>query len=198
MERRKNVVTFKKFQMKYMALTVFIATLIAIFSAGAVYITVSLFISEFDYRGPGQTLVMREVMALGHHINLTILIGYLVVFPLITVFCLYMSHRITGPLFRLKDVLINIENGQYDEKFVIRGADVLGELADEINAVLLHLKNQKSMQKQMIEKIDNQIHLLQSAISYLSDNPSQSGQKVSELNQIVQAMQEPLDYLKKK
>ena len=77
--------------------------------------------------------VSTEIDTLKHH-AIKLLILWEIAFVLITfVTCIMMTHRIAGPVYKLKRYLANIRNGVIDGKLSFRSGDYLHDLADEVN-----------------------------------------------------------------
>jgi signal transduction histidine kinase len=65
---------------------------------------------------------------------LIILILWQVGFTLIAfIACIFMTHRVAGPLFKLQKYLSGIRDGQFSGKLIFRKGDYFHEVAEDIN-----------------------------------------------------------------
>ncbi len=74
-----------------------------------------------------------EIEVLKHH-AVKLLILWEIAFVLITfITCIVMTHRIAGPVYKMKRYLANMRNGIIDGKLSFRDGDYLHDLANEVN-----------------------------------------------------------------
>lgn len=52
---------------------------------------------------------------------------------LVFIICIFFSHKIAGPLYKMTKHLTSIRNGEYVEKLKFRSGDYFTDLADEFN-----------------------------------------------------------------
>jgi methyl-accepting chemotaxis protein len=60
---------------------------------------------------------------------------------------LFETHKIAGPLYRIKKDLELLKNGDYSAKFKIRANDELKDLADELKGLSDHLEKKQALIK---------------------------------------------------
>ena len=60
---------------------------------------------------------------------------------------LFETHKIAGPLYRIKKDLELLKNGDYSVKFKIRAGDELKDLADELKNLSDHLEKKQALAK---------------------------------------------------
>jgi methyl-accepting chemotaxis protein len=70
--------------------------------------------------------------------------GLVVVMPVIFYGAVVFSHRLAGPLPKIYQALRDIGAGNFDVKLTLRKKDELKELADEINAMAVRLKERET------------------------------------------------------
>lgn len=125
--RRLIYIVDPKFQIKFSLLLCFV-----------VFISIALFFHPLisgvlDNLAIKYPQVSTEVNALKDQ-SIKLLILWEIAFILITfVSCIIMTHRIAGPVYKLKRYLMNIRNGVIDGKLEFRAGDYLHDLADEVN-----------------------------------------------------------------
>ncbi len=75
-----------------------------------------------------------------NNIYLNLLIGFLIILPAAIISAIAMSHKIAGPLVRIKAALHQLIRGDYAASVVLRKHDRLKDIADLINKLAGHLK----------------------------------------------------------
>lgn len=133
--RRRNYFIEKKFQAKYALLTVFMLltyTFIFVVIIFAPYILTL----HFNYPLAEKIEAARVLLAL-HMIVWPWIGGAILFFGIISVF---VSHRIAGPLFRLKKSLNRITQGDLDVVIKLRRWDDLKDLAEHVNILVAELR----------------------------------------------------------
>ena len=66
-------------------------------------------------------------------VSVTILIELLIAVPIVIFFGIRYTHRVVGPMKRLKQMLDAIGNGDFSQRITLRENDVLKDLAAAIN-----------------------------------------------------------------
>jgi signal transduction histidine kinase len=81
----------------------------------------------------------------GYWRNLTLAVVIMCVgFALILILIgLILSHRIAGPLYRIRQVLLGVAEGGLPDRCQIRNHDEHGEVADALSAALITLHNRR-------------------------------------------------------
>ena len=133
--KRKNYFIEKKFQTKYLLLTLLLLlsyTFIFIVVIFAPYI-LTLY---FDYPLSEKNEAARALLLL-HGTVWPWIGGVILFFCMISVF---ISHKVAGPLFRLKKSLIRVTQGDLDVVIKLRKWDDLKDLAEHINTLIEELR----------------------------------------------------------
>ena len=134
--QRRRYVTHKKFQFRMLGtllLLVLLATLISTLVNH--YFTLSSIVSfTMEYGRPptGGELLMASVRPL--------VIILPVVFVILAVIVILMSHQIAGPLFRLKQYMEKVENGDFSATLKFRKHDAIHDVADSFNRMVEGIK----------------------------------------------------------
>lgn len=136
--RRKRYLIKKRLQFKYL-LFVLLAMLIptTVFGGALYYLVWQTVASEFAIP---EILAENLIPAL-NKVNTLLLIFLPLVFLLMLIFSVYISHKIAGPVYRLEKELIEIAKGDYSRRIKFRSHDELQEIADNINKLLDNLSN---------------------------------------------------------
>jgi signal transduction histidine kinase len=61
---------------------------------------------------------------------------------LIFVICIFFSHKVAGPLYKLKKFLIQVKEGQNISRLSFRKGDYFQDIADEFNSAIEKLQNE--------------------------------------------------------
>jgi methyl-accepting chemotaxis protein len=124
--------THKKFQFRMMGtllLLVLIATLVTTLINHYFFLSSMVdFTMEYG-RGPtGKELIVASMKPL--------IIILPVVFVVLAAIIIFISHRIAGPLFRLKMFMEKVENGDYSVQLKFRKHDSIHDIADSFNRMV--------------------------------------------------------------
>jgi methyl-accepting chemotaxis protein len=72
----------------------------------------------------------------------------LVLIPVIVVATIYVSHRVAGPVFRIEKDLLEIGQGDFTRRIILRRKDAIKKTASAINSVInfldIHLSSIKA------------------------------------------------------
>ena len=135
--QRRRYITHKKFQFRMtgmLMLLVLLATLVTTV-VNHYFLLSSIVDFTMKYgRGPtGMELFIASLKPL--------VIILPVVFVFLAALVIYISHRIAGPLFRLKMYMEKVENGDYSVKLKFRKNDAIHDVADSFNNMVVGIKD---------------------------------------------------------
>jgi HAMP domain-containing protein len=130
--QRRQYISHKKFQFRLlvtMLIMVLIATLVTtVINHYFLLSSIVDFTMEYG-RGPtGMELLIASVKPL--------VIIVPVVFVVLAAIVVFVSHRIAGPLYRLKQYMEKIENGDYSVTLKFRKNDAIHDVADSFNRMV--------------------------------------------------------------
>jgi methyl-accepting chemotaxis protein len=135
-QKRRIYYIEKKFQTKYILLTIFLlltytfAFIIIIFSP---YIhTLSL-----DFYSLSEKAEAARTLLILHRTVWPGIAGIILLFGALSIF---VTHKIAGPLYRLKKTISEITKGNLDVKVRLRKRDDLKDLAEHVNMLADELK----------------------------------------------------------
>ena len=134
-QKRKNYYIDKHFQTKYMLLTILLlltytfAFIIIIFSP-------SMLTLYLDYPLAEKAAAARVLLLL-HSTVWPGIGGVILLFGAVSIF---ISHKIAGPLYRLKRSISQITEGNLDVKIKLRKWDDLKDLAEHVNTLAEELR----------------------------------------------------------
>ena len=135
--KRKQYLVDRNYQLRFVT-RLFMAVL-AVAAVSSLIATGLLSASMYQPDLPQQTLVYCFVS-----IALTLLVELLISIPVIWVLGIRQSHRIVGPMNRLKKMIEAIGNGDFSQRITLRQGDALEDLAKSLNAMTESLQKRHS------------------------------------------------------
>ena len=132
--KRKQYLVDRAYQLRFVTRLFLIILLVATASA----FVSSILVWRNTYT-PGQTSQEVFIVALVA-ISSTLLVELLLAIPLVFVLGIRQSHRIVGPMNRIKQTLAAIGQGDFSKRITLRQGDALEELAQAINQMAEHLQ----------------------------------------------------------
>ncbi len=159
--KRRNFFIDRQFQLKYILLVIFMLLLYTIVFVGILFIPQLLpliFNSPLD-----EKVKAAEILLLYHkHVWPAVFI----VIPLFGFFSIFLTHKIAGPVYRLKMKLQQMTAWRLDSRVTLRKGDDFQELADcvnllsdELKCFLTDLRNNYESLSQDIDEIEMQIRI---------------------------------------
>jgi len=133
--KRRRFFINPKFQLKYILLVISMLLLYTLVFVGTLFIPQLLpliFDSPFN-----EQVKAAEILLLYHkHVWPAVFI----VIPLFGLFSIFITHKVAGPVYRLKTRLQQMTEWDLDTKVTLRKGDDLQDLADFVNTLSLELK----------------------------------------------------------
>jgi methyl-accepting chemotaxis protein len=134
--QRRNYIVHRKFQFRMLGLLlmlVFAATLFTTLINHYFFLSsIVNFIEEYERPPTGSELIIASTKPL--------LVILPVAFLVLAVVCIFVSHRIAGPLYRLKMFMEKVQNGDYTVKLRFRKGDAIHDVADSFNQMVEGIK----------------------------------------------------------
>jgi len=137
--RRKRYFVKKKLQTKYIVFVLLAMILPTLVCGGALYYLIWQTVA--DEIAIPEAISTSLIPAL-NRVNTILVIAIPLVFLIMLILSILISHKIAGPLFRLEKELKEIAKGDYSRKIKLRPNDELKEIADGINEILDHLQSE--------------------------------------------------------
>ena len=132
--KRKQYLVDRAYQLRFVTRLFLIILLVATASA----LVSSILVWRNTYT-PGQMSQEVFIVALVA-ISSTLLVELLLAIPLIFVLGIRQSHRIVGPMNRIKQTLAAIGQGDFSKRITLRQGDALEDLANAINQMAERLQ----------------------------------------------------------
>jgi len=156
--RRRYLV--EGFQLRYAGLIILLMLLVAAVGSYTAYFTsISLLGEKLSNVYPQGRLV-----TILKQVNNILLFRWLLIMPLVVAVSIWFSHKIAGPIYRIKQHLRQMASGDYTAKLSLRKNDELVDLSDIINNLQACLNDVTTQNIQAVEKIKADITALQHAL----------------------------------
>ena len=127
---RRNYFIDKKMQTKYIVLVIAVLVLHTLIVLAAVFLPYFLMLSP---DAPLDTRAEAAKAFLLVHANAwPVIVGIIIFFAIMT---LFVTHRIAGPIFRLKRGIRDIADGRLNERIHLRKKDEFHDVAEELNSL---------------------------------------------------------------
>jgi len=140
--QRRRYITHKKFQFRMIGMLLLLVLLATLVTTMVNHYFLLSSIIDFTMehgRGPtGMDLFIASLRPL--------VIILPVVFVLLAIIVIFISHRIAGPLYRLKMYMEKVENGDYSVKLKFRKNDSIHDVADSFNRMVDGIKDKFTKQ----------------------------------------------------
>jgi len=127
---RRNYFIDKKMQTKYIVLVIAVLVLHTLIVLAAVFLPYFLMLSP---DAPLDTRAEAAKAFLLVHANAwPVIVGIIIFFAIMT---LFVTHRIAGPIFRIKRGIRDIADGRLNERIHLRKKDEFHDVAEELNSL---------------------------------------------------------------
>jgi len=131
---RKQYLIDRGYQLRFVTRIFAVVTVVAVASACLATILIWR-----HMHGPGSEPSLPLIIGLVA-ISTTLLVELLLAIPLIFILGIRQSHRIVGPMERIKKVLEAIGQGDFSQRVVLRQGDALQDVARLINKMTENLE----------------------------------------------------------
>jgi len=157
--KRRKFFIDPKFQLKYILLVIAMLLLYTMAFIGTLFIPQML---PFILGAPfNEQVKAAEILLLYHkHVWPAVLI----VIPLFGFFSIFITHKVAGPVYRLKTRLQQLTEWDLDTKVTLRKGDDLQELADFVNILSGELQEFAAALKRTHETLSGDIDDIQQQI----------------------------------
>ena len=115
-----------------------------------------------------------------------LLTSHIVYAALIGVLCIFFSHKIAGPLYKLKMFLGNIRKGDPVNEVRFRKGDYFLEIADEVNKTIHYLQDESP------DNLLTQMSSINQSVAKLESSPENSA-ALNEIKQQLMMIQKKLE-----
>lgn len=137
--RRRRYLIKKGFQLKYVGVILGVMFLGAVISGYSIYYNAWLLLGE----KLANVYPQGRLMHIFRSVNIRLAVNLFFV----SIFCasvgIFISHRIAGPIYRIKKFLDDVTNGDYSQRLKLRKHDELKDVAEAMNKLVDKLEREK-------------------------------------------------------
>jgi len=137
--RRRRYLVRKGFQLRYVGLILAVALLSALISGYTVYHNSWILLGD----KLANVYPQGELVSIFRSVNVKLAINLIFISILCVGLGIIASHRIAGPVYRMKVFLTGVISGDYTKRLKLRKSDELTDLADVINRLVDKLESEK-------------------------------------------------------
>lgn len=157
--KRRKFFIDKQFQTKYILLVIFMLLLYTLLFVGFLFIPQLL---PFIFDSPLEEQIKAAEILLLYHKN--VWPAVFIVIPLFGFLSIFITHKIAGPVYRLKIRLQQMTQWDLDTKVTLRKGDDLQELAEFVNLLSAELKEFATALKGNYQSLSENIDEIQQQI----------------------------------
>lgn len=134
--RRRIFLINPEFQLRFSIFLVILVVTSSIFLPITIDEIYGQFIQILGATSPKESPIMQQLEAQKDSLLFVSIIMILVLSVMVFIGGIILSHRIAGPMYKLKKYLTTYRGGQRDDKLFFRQRDYFKEVADELNLTL--------------------------------------------------------------
>ena len=131
--KRKQYLVDRGYQLRFVTRVFMVVLTVAVVSS--LISTALLYANMYRPELPQQTLISSLIA-----VATTLLIELLLAIPIVFFLGIRQSHRIVGPMNRIKQTLAAIGQGDFSKRITLRQGDALEDLANAINQMAERLQ----------------------------------------------------------
>jgi methyl-accepting chemotaxis protein len=178
--RRKKYFIKPGFQSRLTAIFILIVIIVANIVGALVY---GFSVEKLENKLVEESKLPVDSKQLGQALLPGVIIAELISIFVVAFICIFVTHTIAGPVYRMERVVRNIGEGDLTHFTKLRPKDELKDLADAMNDMTMGLRNKVINLKEVLGQIDDSI---------ASAKSSGKVEKLDEAIKAVAAMQESL------
>lgn len=158
--RRKRLIISSGLQLRYVGAVLFAMLFVALLEGGIVYRSIWIELLNESRYSDWTPFLMSVKKRADFQIFFSVA-GLLIIVGIISI---YMSHRIAGPLYRLKTYFTELAKGDLSFEMRVRKGDELSDMVDEFNAMVRGLKKCVTADRQKVKDVKESIQEIMTAI----------------------------------
>ncbi|MFH1073773.1 MAG: hypothetical protein V1752_01675 [Candidatus Firestonebacteria bacterium] len=184
---RRKFIILPSSQLKYIGIMLSTVFLTSFFVGAGVYLTLMDVFNKSLPNISGRQLFAHEVFSQANQF-LLLFIPVLVIG--VTIISILVTHKISGPEYRLKKILDSIGNGDFSVNVKLRKGDELQSLAAKIEEVSRNISFMVKNQQQMLSRLDIKLRMLaqevrkakpnKARLSFLAGNLEDTSKRLKE------------------
>ncbi len=132
--RRRQYLVNRTIQLPFVRVMLLMLLIMGVASLASVYVTLWAVLRTFELLSDPTTVSLFTT------IGLTVTLELLIVAPFVVLVGILLTHRVAGPLVRVKAALEQMTQGNYQVDIRLRKGDLIGEVADHVNRLAASLR----------------------------------------------------------
>lgn len=157
--RRTNYFIKPGFQSRLTAILILIVIIVANIVGALVY---GLSVSQLESTLVEEAKLPIDSRQLGQALLPGVIMAQLISIFIVAFICMFITHTIAGPVYRMEKVVRNIGEGDLTHFIKLRPKDELKDLADAMNEMTVGLRNRVIGLKENIKSIQESVALVRS------------------------------------
>jgi sensor histidine kinase YesM len=129
----------------------------------------------------------QEVFKLRNNLLVILLLIQLALMGIVFAVSIFISHKIAGPIYKLKKYLNDVTSGNTNEELFFRSGDYFKEIATDVNEFVEHFKDQRREDFEYLEEVSQYINNLSLVV------PEDKKPVIKEITTKIKMMQERYD-----
>ena len=186
--KRKQYIVAPQFQLRYVGLILMLVFLTGILCAYVVYYTSMILLGDKLANVYPQGRLISTV----NMVNMRILLSLILITPLVVVICIYASHKIAGPIYRIERHLAEMVSGNLSSHLILRQGDEFMGLAVRINTLSESMRLAILNQKSSMEKINLELEMLKAIADCKPGETPKIDSNIDRLNNEVRVLTKEL------
>jgi len=187
---RKRYLIEKGFQIKYTLMVIAFMFLIAWLAGYTVYYTLFTLLGE----KLANVYPQGRLMAIFKTVNATLFIRILLLIPFVTIISILLSHRIVGPVYRVRRYLSEVvAKGDFSAVLKLRKRDEFKNLAEAINNMTQDLGKAAGENRQIADKLGSMTDELNTELEQASPDTGKIGTLAKEIAYRIKDLKAGLD-----
>ena len=138
--RRRRYLVERRFQLKFAGMILLFMFVVALFCSFTIYYNIWMLLGE----KLANVYPQGRLVGILRQANFDLFKRLLLIAPLVGILAIVLSHRIAGPIFRIKKTLDEIIQGDYGKRLYLRNTDELKDVAESINKIVELLEKKKN------------------------------------------------------
>ena len=137
--RRRRYLVERKFQLRFAGMILLFMFAVALFCSLTIYYNTWMLLGE----KLANVYPQGRLAGILKQANFVLFKRLLLITPLVGILAIVLSHRIAGPIFRIKKTLDEVIKGDYGKRLYLRNTDELKDVAESINSLVELLEKKK-------------------------------------------------------
>jgi methyl-accepting chemotaxis protein len=180
--RRKKIIIASGLQFRYVFVVLLAMLLVSLLDGFIVYKTIWVEMLK-ESHDPFLTAVMKKTdIRIACSLGASLLV--------MMVLSIYMSHKIAGPIYRIKHYLADVAKGDLSFEMRLRKGDELTDLVEEFNKMIKGLREIIGSDRQKVGSLKLQVEETLMALNKESISPADRAKAADSLKELILKLKE--------